>query len=397
MKVGIVTFYYKNYNFGGALQARALTQALQAINDVTAEQIQIDFNKRWKKQSKVQHIMAVLKHHGLLQTFRLLVEAVNKKETQASTLLDRSQTKKRIMAFDEFAQKTPHSEKVYTTDDLSKSESCYDVYICGGDQIWNDWGTGFYSCALDIYTLNDISDRFIKFSYAPSIPLRKPNKAFMKKLQSGISKLDAISVREKSSVKLIEELTGEKVEVVVDPVLLLTREQWDMQCDLPKIEEKYIVCYFLGNGEDKRLAAHEYANRLGIKLLTFPYIGGEVKDDDVFGDLRDFTSGPAEFVGLIRNAEAVITDSFHASVMSMIYHKTFFTMERNTCVGGDSMESRLNDFLKEYGLISQKVTVEQLNNLRTIPDIDYTKSDKIWNRRRMESFAYLERNLQKIK
>ena len=397
MKVGIVTFYYKNYNFGGALQARALTLALQTIKNVQAEQIQVDFNKQWENMSALQHIRAVLKHHGLLKTFQLTVGAINKRKTEASTSSDRLQAGKRIRSFDKFSQETPHSEKVYATDDIKECEHCYDVYICGGDQIWNDWGTGFYSCALDIYTLNDIPDNFIKFSYAPSIPLKKPNKAFLKKLKSGISRLDAVSVREKSSVKLIEDMTTHKVEVVVDPVLLLTREQWDMQCVLPKIKEKYILCYFLGTGGDKRQAAQEYANRLGVSLLTFPYIGGEVKDDDAFGNLRDFTSGPAEFIGLIQRAEVVITDSFHASVMSMIYHKPFFTMERNTCVGGGSMESRLTDFLKEYGLIKQKVTVEQLRDFQAVPIIDYAEADKTWNQRRLESFSYLERNLQKIK
>lgn len=90
-----------------------------------------------------------------------------------------------------------------------------------------------------------------------------------------------------------------------------------------------------------------------------------------------------------------MTDSFHATVFSMIYHKPFYVLERTTKVSGGSMSSRLTDFMVEYKLEEQSITAEQLSMTEVIPQIDYSKSDEIWMHRRSESYAYLKNNLQK--
>lgn len=397
MNIGIVTFYYKNYNFGGALQARALTKAVNSIKGVKAEQIQIDFRQSWKKESKLKHLLATIEHHGLHESIRMVRNFKKREEHKRSVVsIDESLLRKRMQAFDKFSDETAHSKGVYSDSNFRKCTEEYQAFICGGDQIWNDWGTEFYSHGLNIYTLKSIPNNCLKLSYAPSIPMKSPNRAFLKKLKEGLLTLNAVSVRENSSVQLIENLIGKTVNAVVDPVLLLTSEQWDEQCVLPDIREKYIICYLLGEGRASREAAQEYAKGLGVKLLVFPFIGGLITDDCDFGDIRDFTSGPAEFVGLIRNAEAIITDSFHATVFSVIYHKPFYVVERTTLVGGNSMESRLIDFLDEYKLSNQRIEATRLKYMSEIPRIDYNKVDEILRQRRMESYEYLKTNLKSI-
>ena len=95
-------------------------------------------------------------------------------------------------------------------------------------------------------------------------------------------------------------------------------------------------------------------------------------------------------MGLIKSAECVITDSFHAIVFSLIYHKPFYVFERNTQVGGGTMNSRIHDFLEEFGLQDRLVTPEQLEKKKTIEPIDYTYADKVLARRRKESYDYLK-------
>ena len=395
-KIGILTFYYKGWNFGAQLQARALVRAVEQITAEKVEQIQFDYEKAWLKLNKIERVCKDAAYRGgwshKIKHYVTYHFGKKKPYTDEQIAVD---CRNREKAFLRFSQETPHSEEVYTPDIMQKTLEQYDCFICGGDQIWNDWGVSHYWCGLDAFTLNFVPENIRKFSYAPSIPLKNPKEQFAEKLGNAVKKLDAISVREKSSVPLVEGLTGRKVEVVVDPVLLLTREQWDKECEMPNQKEPYILCYILGGGTQNRLAAQKYAEQLGVKLLTFPHIVCPTKYDVGFGDVQDYSSGPAEFVGLIRNAEVVVTDSFHAAVFSMIYHKPFYVLERGTVIGGSTMGSRLMDFLEEYGLSEQWITPDQLQDKTDIPQIDYTEADRVLGRRRMESYEYLKRNLKR--
>lgn len=397
-KAGILTFYYNNYNFGGQLQARALVRAIETTKIMSCEQLQFDAHMSWSEISLARKLVENIRYHGFGFLHKRLEVYKNKRQKDSIVQLDPGIQKglvSRMNAFERYQFETPHSAAVYNSTNILDSLNDYDCFICGGDQIWNDWGTWHYTKGLDIYTLDFVPNEIEKFSYAPSVPLNCPKRDFSQKLGQGIKKLDSISVRERSSVPLIEKLAGKKAEVVVDPVLLLNREQWDEEIVRPKIDGKYMVCYLLGEGKLNRQSVQKLAKRLGLSLVTFPHIA-EVNEDDIdFGDIQDYTSGPAEFVGLISGAEMVVTDSFHAAVFSMIYHKPFYVLERTTKVGGSSMGSRLTDFLSEYKLESQSITAEQLSMTEKIPQIDYRESDQIWERRRMESYEYLKKNLKK--
>ena len=130
--------------------------------------------------------------------------------------------------------------------------------------------------------------------------------------------------------------------------------------------------------------------------MTFPHIFLNVvrKCDLFFGDIHDYTSGPREFIGLIKNAEFVITDSFHACVFSMIFQKPFVVFERNKIGEKGNMNSRIYDFLEEYHLENQLVTEKKLEDMNKIPEIDFTYAHEHWKKRREESLEYLENALK---
>ena len=107
------------------------------------------------------------------------------------------------------------------------------------------------------------------------------------------------------------------------------------------------------------------------------------------GDIRDYTSGPREFIGLIKNAEFVITDSFHACVFSMIFEIPFAVFERNKIGEKGNMNSRIYDFLEEFHLENQLVTGVQLAEMTEIPKVDFAYAHKYWKKRREESLKYL--------
>ena len=133
------------------------------------------------------------------------------------------------------------------------------------------------------------------------------------------------------------------------------------------------------------------------KLLTFPYIltGMVTKYDFVFGDIRCFDAGPREFVGLIQNAELILTDSYHACLLSMIFEKEFIVLERDTNGKTGNMNSRIHGFLNEYKIDGRICTCDSLMNYQR-QNIDYENAKIVLSRRRAESFDYLNKTIQQI-
>ena len=194
----------------------------------------------------------------------------------------------------------------------------------------------------------------------------------------------------------MELLTKKKINIVVDPVLLMTENEWECVARVPQKKDKYILCYLLGDSEEYREAVKKFARKMNKPILTFPHIFLNVvrKCDLFFGDIHDYTSGPQEFLGLIKNAEFVITDSFHACVFSMIFETSFVVFERNKIGEKGNMNSRIYDFLEEYHLENQLVSEKELADMKEIPGIDFTYAHKHWEKRREESLKYLENALK---
>ena len=219
---------------------------------------------------------------------------------------------------------------------------------------------------------------------------------YKKIMREGLSKLDAISVRERRSVPVLKQVTDREISVVADPVLLLTKMEWTQFANAKNINGKYILCYLLGDSIMQRIAVKKLARKLQLPIVTFPHILGNVvrKSDLFFGDIRDYTSGPREFLGLIKNAEFVITDSFHACVFSMIFRTPFAVFERDKANRKGNMNSRIYDFLEEYHLERQLVTEETLAGMNEIPKVDFSYAHQHWKRRREESLEYLRNALK---
>ena len=128
-----------------------------------------------------------------------------------------------------------------------------------------------------------------------------------------LPKFDVITVREDTGASLIKELTGQDCPVVVDPTLLLTANQWVdlLKIEQPLIQDKYVLAYFIGAAEEHRKKARAYAQTHNLKLIILPNIDEIVQADTEYADEPLYDAGPDDFVNLIKNAEAVFTDSFH--------------------------------------------------------------------------------------
>lgn len=382
-KVGIVTLYHDNHNFGGLLQAYALPVALERYLGISAEQI--DYVFKYQEQPKTKGTMS-------LRSIIYYIGYV------FFTKLEKKNLQKRKQAFEEFIKFIPHSNHSYEFDTISQSLDIYTEFICGGDQIWNDcqqinWYRNEDSI---VFTLQFVPENVIKISYAPSMAVLELTDGYKKNFRKGVNRLDAISLRERRALPVLQELTDKPLSVTVDPVLLLEKDDWMKIIRYPQVGQKYILCYLLGDSLAQRKAVKIYSSKIKCKILTFPHIlkNAVRKCDLLLGDIHDYTSGPCDFLGLIDNAEIVITDSFHACVFAMIFQKPFVVFERDIIGAKENMNSRIYDFLEEYHLEKQLVTAEVLMNMNKIPKVDFTYAHEHWKERREESLEFLENALK---
>lgn len=226
------------------------------------------------------------------------------------------------------------------TKDILKSEEFnnkYDFFITGSDQVWNYEITNLD----DAYFLNFVKDENKVKSYAASFGISCIPKNLKLRYKNYLRRFSSILVREKTGAKLIENLIDKKVNVVLDPVLLLNKKEWNKITSKTKfddIKDKYILIYM----RTPYIAL--FAEKLSIKY-KIPIFNIEdliLKNKNKVGKTES-KLGPEEFVSAIKNAKFVITGSFHAVVFSIIYNKDFFI--NNVDKTKENRSSRQKDLL----------------------------------------------------
>ena len=208
----------------------------------------------------------------------------------------------------------------------------------------------------------------------------------MKKFGSAIKRFHKISLREAHGKKIIEELTGRKdIEVLIDPTMLLTTNEWDdvskRPSELDKYgNKKYILNYFLGDLSESRKKEIE---RISDENNCF--IINLLDKNDPF-----YCCGPSEFLYLEKNAFLICTDSFHSSVFAILYNRPFVIFDREQN-GVENMNSRIDTLINKFKLKDRKyngkkITKDNLNH-------NYTEAYKILEKEREKSKKFLEKAL----
>ena len=384
-RIGIITHYHKSTNSGGNLQAYALCEILLAqgcnVEQVSylGKQISKSTFKRVFSGGLTSFFQKCVRYGKKLLCFPFV-----RAESKKLNLYSRRQS-----AFAHFnGNIIPHSDKVYRDTDIADCLTNYDCFITGSDQVWNVDGYD------SVYFLDFVPSDKIKMSYAASIArdgLTDEQKEIFRK---SLADYKAVSVREKSAEKLLEGLSPVGVQTVLDPTLLLAKEDWDKVCADRVIEDAYVFCYFLGDNRKERQIAKKFAGEKGLKLVALPHTAGIKLKDRKFGDERLYDVSPEQFLSLIKHAAYVFTDSFHAVVFSNIYQKQYFVFNRSK---RGEMSSRIVDVT---GLFDQQDRFcagkerEKLSYITSLADIDYTKEKPIFEQRKKESIEFLKKNLE---
>lgn len=295
---------------------------------------------------------------------------------------------KRYHVLDNFNKKY-HIKKYYGSFDMMKGMvSEYTHVFCGSDQAWLPDNVKHHW-----YTLEFCGKQQVKAAYAPSFGIDRIEDKYIDKYKSFLSNIDFISVRELSGKKIICNLIGKDVPVVLDPTLLLEKKDWDILMKEAKIdiaESPYVFCYFLGKNQKHRESVLKFSRKNGLKIVNMQHFSGYCKADEQFGDYNVYGASPQDFISLIANAKYVCTDSFHCTAFSIQYKKNFTVFHRFKQSDRGSTNTRLDSLLGQLGLKIRIVSDGQ----EVVEDIiDYNECDKKLIELRKISSSYLQEAL----
>ncbi len=375
--VAILTKFYKNYNYGGMLQGYALQRVISKLG-YTVDIISYDVSKN--ANSVYPSIFVQAKQYGAKAAVAKAGEkAIGKGKIFIKDLIDN-----RTEKFMQFMADTNANTEVYTDDTMYLLKSRYKTFISGSDQIWNP------NAVRNLYLQTFSASRKRKISYAASIGREKLSEFEADAMIPSLRQFGAISVRENTAKKLLEQYIDNPIFSVLDPTMLLSADDWADIAVQRVIKEKYAVAYFFSDSLKIRKESEEFCKKHGLQLVMIPYAKQEYNLTDQKGPgIRYDFAGPNEFVSLIRNADFVFTDSFHGAVFSLIHQVPFAVFERNKA-GHVSMNSRLYDLLDAFDERHRLINVSRIRELDSLFYINREKIKKILAKKKEKSIDFLK-------
>lgn len=301
------------YNYGARLQAFALAHYLQQQgHDVNVIDYRPDY-MRGDVQIWFWPGLSIRKWGKLILQFPA-----------------RYRAKHRMQYFDNFSQQyIPLTPKTYwAIDELRANAPEADLYIAGSDQIWN---TDFRNGTDPGYYLDFGSDNTRRISYAASFATEDVAATAREFLRNKLSRFDAISVREHSALHILNSL-GYRGTEVLDPVFLLPKSDWEKIADNTGEGEKYVLVYDFMSSQAVREKAQHIAKENGLGIFS---IGDKCLH---YCDRNYIYASPQTFLGLIRNASFIVSNSFHGTAFAMIFGIPYAIVNRE-----DGLNVRMRD------------------------------------------------------
>lgn len=370
--------FSRAYNNGALLQCYALSKAIQKSGN---ECVVLDYYPEYFRNLYCITKKFSLKHPPLKtywQHFKLRKLIKERNGNYEKFINDNLTLTETVTSIKEIEEKCPDA----------------DIFVTGSDQVWN------YGCTYfdRVFFLDfDKARRSKRFSYAACLGFKKEKlkDEYVSEYKRRLSGYEKISLREASSVSMVEEMTGTKVRLDVDPTLLLDRYEWEKIADQSKEDKPYILIYYV----QKTRKLQHYAKELvelykekgkDVKVICVPcntdfeVLSG--KNDKEFCFDQRPSIGPAQLIGFIKNAEFVLTNSFHGTVFSVIFQKQFLTMKIED---SGKLNVRVDEFLKQMDLSMR--TIEKSEDLsKCFEEIQYKLIEKKLNDLRNDSTAYIE-------
>lgn len=351
-KIGILTFH-RAVNYGAQLQSYALQCTL---SDMGADCQLVDYI--CPAITKPYRPIYITKEKPLFSF--------------AKSLIMFNRRIKKAKSFESFQNKIVKSKEQYTPENICEAKNRYDKFITGSDQVFSPWCADFDSA----YFLTFADDKQ-KFSYAASFATKEIPEEMKAEFAKRLRGFQKLSVREEDGVRHISELCNKEAQVSLDPTLLLSAEKWGeiAKCDC---KEPYVLVYSVM----PQISLVDFACKLAkSKNMKVIFINDAPHFPNKNIEYKRAVS-VEEFVGYIKNASYVVSNSFHATAFSVIFHKSMFIEFDNKI----NRNVRSESFLKALGIsrgidkgISQETKInweivdDKLNELKK-NSLDYLRS-----------------------
>ena len=381
--IGLVTCYF-HHNYGSMLQAFATEMMMQKMG-LPYLTIACRRPKDYMTENKYLYIIKKL----MVADWNMFL-GKRKIEQAKKRYPDFARNcQKRDEAFDGFSKEMFRVSKFCRNrSELQAMASEYSAFLVGSDQLWRT-----DSVEHGYYTLEWVPDGIRKVAYSTSIGVKEVPWFQVKKNRWFMNRFDYMALREQSACDLVKRLTGRDVQVVLDPTLLFTGDEWlHIQQDSPLFSEKYIFVYLLGNNPEQRAYIQQVKERTGCKIVALQQLDDYIPSDEGFADEAPYV-GPKEFLNYIRHADYVFTDSFHCSVFSILYKRNFFTFSRFSESARQSTNTRIDNLLHIAGLENRRWSVsDDIESCISI-SMDFSGVDDRLEQMRQRSWSYLEEAL----
>lgn len=323
-----VCLKYMMRNYGSQLQARATVKILE---DMGLDYEIIQYNKKgllFKLKALPRIFNPVFVNDKLL--------ALQKRKN----LREIPQVKERNRLFDEYSRRhfEHHTVIVDYFKDLQKRAEQYEAVISCSDQLWSPAGLG-----TNFYNLMFVPQHIRKISFASSFGVSKIPSYQIKRTKEFLKRIEHISMRENQGRDIVKNLIGRDVPVLMDPVFLYTKQEWEKIVPVEKVYNyPYILTYFLGDNILFRKRVKDFAEISGLKIVAIKFSNSYLEYDKTFGDESPFDVDPDKFLNLLRGASYICTDSFHGCAFSIICERPVAIFNRYRTGSSSSKNSRID-------------------------------------------------------
>ena len=385
--IGICIKYFHE-NYGGMLQAYATVSLLEK-KGIDYELIRYQKNRTTKE--KIKSLPRLLNGILLNDKKEILKKKIGKKKHPKFAKNDAI----RLEAFRKFNEThfTKLSDEYIGYNNLCEGAKNYSAIVTGSDQLWSPAGL-----PTNFYNLMFVPDDIRKISFASSFGVSKIPWYQKKRTKEFLDRIEFVSMREKRGSEIVKELTGRDVPTVLDPVLMIDKNEWESLIPFKReFDEPYIFAYFLGSNPEHREAVQELAQKKGYKVITLRHLDQYVPADEDFGDEAVYDVAPDRFLNILRGASMVCTDSFHGTCFSIINQKPFIVFNRYSSEAKHSKNSRIDTLCEALGVSNRRYNSKNDIIEQAKRKIEYNEVSKKLERLKEYTNDYLDKAFEGVK
>lgn len=344
-RLGIVSYnMYGNFtNYGSALQTYALHQAIDSVASEEVESVVVDYCPDCLADKDILNPMENMWDKD--------VEARERCRLSLPAIRDNY---KKFLNF--YRNHYRLSSQKYTSANFNQSTQVEDLvgYLCGSDTVFAVPEFGFDDGFYANYPI--MKNRSV--AYAASFGDWEIPQELLPELQSKLSNFKAIAIRENEKKALVESLYSGPVYKVIDPTLLLEPEHYQQLAIAPEIKKPYLLLYSRRGNDQMQSFAEISAKEKGWEVVE---ISLNARNAD--RNIMRYDAGVEEFLGLVKNASMVVTNSFHGMIFAILFKRPFYVFSRNLC------STKITELLELLGL-SDRLVVSDSKLVETPIDYD---------------------------